>query len=80
MKQQIVEMTVNGSGVRNFARVLHVSTSTVIKELKKVVYLESVNQRLLNHIQPEQVEVEIFRVAELQEMGIEESELDGIWS
>lgn len=35
VKQQIVEMTVNGSGVRDIARVLHVSTSTVIKELKK---------------------------------------------
>jgi len=35
VKQQIVEMTLNGSGVRHISRVLHVSTSTVIKELKK---------------------------------------------
>lgn len=35
VKWQIVEMTLNGSGVRDIARVLHVSTSTVIKELKK---------------------------------------------
>jgi len=33
LKQQIVEMTRGGSGVRNIARVLHVSTATVIKEL-----------------------------------------------
>ena len=35
VKQQIVEMTLNGSGVRDIARVLHVSPSTVIGELKK---------------------------------------------
>ncbi len=35
VKQQIVEMTLNGSGVRNIARVLHVSPTTVIQELKK---------------------------------------------
>ncbi|WP_250123259.1 IS1-like element transposase [Chroococcidiopsis sp. CCMEE 29] len=35
VKQQIVDMALNGSGIRDTARVLHVSTSTVIKELKK---------------------------------------------
>lgn len=35
IKQQIVEMTLNGSGVRDNFRVLHVSTATVIKVLKK---------------------------------------------
>lgn len=35
VKQQIVDMTLNGSGVRDIARVLHVSTRTVIAELKK---------------------------------------------
>ena len=35
VKQQIVDMSVNGSGVRDTARVLKVSTSTVIKEIKK---------------------------------------------
>jgi transposase-like protein len=35
IKQQIVEMNLNGSGVRDIARVLHVSTATVIQELKK---------------------------------------------
>lgn len=35
IKQQIVEMSLNASGVRDIARVLHVSTATVIKELKK---------------------------------------------
>ncbi len=35
VKEQIVDMAMNGSGIRDTARVLHVSTSTVIKELKK---------------------------------------------
>jgi transposase-like protein len=35
VKQQIVEMTLNGSGVRDIARVLQVGPTTVIKELKK---------------------------------------------
>jgi transposase-like protein len=35
VKRQIVEMTLNGSGVRDIARVLQISPSTVIGELKK---------------------------------------------
>ena len=35
VKQKIVEMAVNGSGVRDTARVLSISTATVINELKK---------------------------------------------
>ena len=35
VKQKIVEMSHNGSGIRDTARVLKVSTTTVIKELKK---------------------------------------------
>ena len=35
VKQQIVEMTLNGSGVRDIARVLRISPATVINELKK---------------------------------------------
>ena len=35
VKQHILEMTLNGSGVRDIARVLHISPTTVIDELKK---------------------------------------------
>ena len=35
VQQQIVEMTLNGSGMRDIARVLQVSTRTVIAESKK---------------------------------------------
>jgi transposase-like protein len=33
--QQIIDMAMNGSGVRDTARVLHVSPNTVTRELKK---------------------------------------------
>jgi transposase-like protein len=35
IKQQIVEMALNGSGIRDTAHVLKISPSTVIEELKK---------------------------------------------
>jgi transposase-like protein len=35
IKQQIVDRAMNASGIRDTARVLHVSPTTVIKELKK---------------------------------------------
>ncbi len=37
MKQQIVDMTLNGSGVRDIVRVLGVSSATVIDVLKKKI-------------------------------------------
>jgi insertion element IS1 protein InsB len=33
--QQVIEMSLNGSGIRDTARVLKISTATVINELKK---------------------------------------------
>ena len=35
VKRQIVAMAMNASGIRDTARVLHVSPTTVLKELKK---------------------------------------------
>lgn len=36
VKQQIADMALNGSGIRDTARVLKISPTTVIEELKKV--------------------------------------------
>ena len=44
VKQQMLEMTLNGSGIRDIARVLHVSPTTVIAELKKST-ADSTHQR-----------------------------------
>ena len=35
VKRQIVDMAMNGSGIRDTARVLGISTNTVLSELKK---------------------------------------------
>jgi len=35
VKQQIIEMAMKASGIRDTARVLHISPTTVLKELKK---------------------------------------------
>src|SRR4028119_2181206 len=68
VKYQIVEMSLNGSGVRDIARVLHVSPSTVIRELKKKKpQLQVVNHKLLATLPPRSEEVEIHQVAEEEE-------------
>lgn len=55
-------MSLIGSGVRDIARVLHVSPSTVIRESKKKKpYLQAVNQKLLETVPAEHIEVEIHK-------------------
>ena len=69
-------MAVNGSGIRDTARVLHISPSTVIHELKKTESaLESVNRAVLERLNPSNVLVKIQKVEES-----EEAELDEMWS
>src|SRR6516162_5140445 len=54
IKQQIVDMALNASGIRDTARVLHVSLNTVLKELKKKApELTQVNQAVLKDLDPE---------------------------
>ncbi len=81
VKQQIVDMALNGSGIRDTARVLHVSPSTVINEFKKKEnQLQQVNLSVLEQLTPELLNVEI-RLAEPPEMLADaKSELDEMWS
>ncbi len=76
----MVEMSLNSSGIRDIARVLKVGAPTVIRELKKMLpHLSSVNQKALENLKLEQVEVEIYKVEEAEgaaNPGVEESELD----
>src|SRR2546429_4789720 len=66
-------MSLNASGIRDTARVLRISTDTVLSELKKKeVVLESVNTALLRTLTPEQV------VVHLEQAG--EAEMDEMWS
>ena len=73
VKQRIVDMALNGSGIRDTARVLGVSPTTVIETIKKKEPLiQQANERLLQTLDPAQVEVIVHKV--------EEAEIDEMWS
>ncbi len=84
----MIEMSLNSSGIRDIARVLKVGAPTVIRGLKKrKSHLRAVNQKALEDLNLEKVEVEIHKVEEaleegeeLSSTGVEESELDEMWS
>src|SRR6266511_1157552 len=65
VKQQIVDRAMNASGICDTARVLHVSPTIVMKELKKEPELQQVNKTVWKYLHPEQGEVEICRADEL---------------
>src|SRR5262249_59361894 len=53
VKHQIIDMSLNASGVRDTARVLRISTDTVLRELRrKEATLESVNTAFLRTRNP----------------------------
>ena len=73
VKHTIIDMSLNASGIRDTARVLRISTDTVLSELKKKeAALESVNAALLRTINPEDMTVTIERAGE--------AEMDEMWS
>src|SRR3989454_5433198 len=73
VKQQIIDMTLNGSGVRDIVRVLQVSSATVIAVLKKKEpAIKQVNERLLKSLDPAQLDVILRQV--------EAAEMDEMWS
>jgi insertion element IS1 protein InsB len=73
VKHTIIDMSLNASGVRDTARVLRISTDTVLSELKKkAAALESVNTALLCTLHPDEVTVAIERAGE--------AEMDEMWS
>ena len=73
VKHQIIAMSLNASGVRDTARVLRISTNTVLSELKKKeAALESVNTAFLRTRNPDDIAVTIERAGE--------AEMDEMWS
>jgi transposase-like protein len=75
VKQQIIDMSLNASGVRDTARSLHISPTTVLSALKKKeAELESVNTALLRTLDPEGIAIDIERAGEA------EAEMDEMWS
>lgn len=73
-KEKIIDMAMNASGIRDTARVLNISPTTVIKVLRSTEEeLESINHTLLNSIDnPQELQVVIKHC--------EEAELDEMWS
>ena len=61
VKEQIVEMAMNASGIRDTARVLKVSPTTVISELKKRICTANGESVVVGHGQSRHIEVEICR-------------------
>jgi transposase-like protein len=72
VKQHILEMTLNGSGIHDIARVLHISPTTVMEALKKGHQPQHVNDLAIQHMDPSAIHVEIHQV--------EEAEIDEMWS
>src|ERR687892_2465485 len=50
IKEQLIEMSLNGSGIRDIARVLKISPTTVIEEIKKETELSAINTVLLRQL------------------------------
>jgi IS1 family transposase len=65
-------MGVNGRGIRDTTRVLRISPTTVIEELKKDRYLEQVNQPLVEHMGNAIEPVMVLKV--------DEAEMDEMWN
>ena len=75
VKQTIIDMSLNASGVRDTARSLHICPNTVLRALKKKeVVLESVNTALLRTLNPDEVAWDVERAGEA------EAEMDELWS
>jgi InsA C-terminal domain len=56
VKQQIIDMGLNASGIRDTARSLHICPNTVLRALKKKeAVLESVHTALLRTLNPAEV-------------------------
>jgi IS1 family transposase len=72
VKQQIVDMALNGSGIRDTARVLGISKDTVVSELKKQTELEPINRPFLDRLADPDRPILLARV--------EEAEADEMWS
>ena len=73
VKDQIIDMSLNASGIRDTARVLRIRMDTVLRELRKQEEaLKSVNVSLLRTLHPDEVHVDIERAGE--------AEMDEMWS
>lgn len=81
MKQQFVDLALNGSGIRDTARVLYISTGTVLKELKKRINTATSECSSPKATEPPKtVKVKMGLVKLTEEVDERETELDEMWS
>ena len=59
VEQQIIDMAVNSSGIRDIARILKISPTTVIGTLKKERRLKAINEAHLAEIESTQTLVRL---------------------
>src|SRR2546428_4537967 len=75
VKQTIIDMSLNASGVRDTARSLHICPNTVLRELKKKeAVLEAGNTSFLRTLDPAE------GAWDLERAGEAEAEMDEMWS
>jgi insertion element IS1 protein InsB len=72
--QQITEMALSVSGIRDTARVLKISPTRVIEKLKRSLQLKAVNEARLLELEPIQTIVQLCQWEDV------EAELDEMWS
>lgn len=65
-------MALNGSGIRDTARVLKISPSTVIQELKKGSNLKFINEERLAQLEPNQT---IVKLCQCKDVEVEADEM-----
>lgn len=76
IKTQIINMALNGSGIRDTARVLNISPSTVIGEIKKKEScLEPVNHAVLKSLKAREISDISVCIQK-----VEDAEMDEMWS
>ena len=66
VKRQIVDMALNGSGIRDTARVLGISKDTVVSELKKQTEIEPINRPFLDRLTDPARPIILARVEEAE--------------
>ena len=74
IRKKITDMSLNGSGIRDIARVLEISPDTVINDLKKKEkFLRKINSELLTSS-------ELHENTEVVIVKVDEAEADEMWS
>ena len=73
-------MALNTSGIRDTARVVPVSPTTVLKELKRAPALHQVNRAVLQYLSAKHVEIELCRAEALEQRRGLPSQLDEMGS